>query len=194
MEISANNSSIDRELRSGERVIWKGKPAAGIKLRGSDAFLIPFSLLWGGFAIFWEVMAVTQTLKDRAENFVFPLFGVPFVLIGLYVIFGRFIFDAKSREKTEYAITNQRVIIKSGLFSKKIKIINVSSMPEISFTEKSDGTGTITFGESSSSFYGFMRGFNWPGMPYAQAPAFEMISDVRTVYELIQKVQRNEFR
>jgi hypothetical protein len=185
------NYSIDKELRLNERIIWKGKPAEGIKLRGSDAFLIPFSLLWGGFAIFWEITAVTQIPKDQAVGFIFPLFGIPFVLVGLYFIFGRFLFDAKTREKTEYAITNQRVIIKSGIFSRKVKTINLTALPETSFTEKSDGSGTITFGESSSP-WSMMRGFYWPGMPNMQSPAFEMIGNVRSVYELIQKEQRQE--
>src|SRR5262245_56900012 len=152
--------SIDKELRANERVFWRGKPATGIRLRGSDAYLIPFSLLWGGFAIFWEASVLTIP-KDQPVGFVFPLFGIPFVLVGLYFIFGRFIFDARSRAKTEYAVTNQRVIIKSGLFSRKIKSLNLNSMPEISFTEKSNGSGTITFGESTSP-WGMMRGFNAP--------------------------------
>lgn len=92
--------SMDKELRSDERVIWKGRPATGIRLRGSDAFMIPFSLLWCGFAIFWEVSALTIAPSDKAVGFIFPLFGIPFVLAGLYFVFGRFIFDAKSREKT----------------------------------------------------------------------------------------------
>jgi len=193
MTNSLETYSIDKEMRSNERTVWKGKPAAGIRLRGADAFLIPFSLLWvWGGAIFWETMAVTQIPKNQAAGIVFPLFGIPFVLIGLYLIFGRFIFDAKNREKTEYAITNQRVIIKSGIFSKKLKSINLASMPDTSFSEKADGTGTITFGESNSPYGFMMRGFYWPGMAYAQTPAFEMIGDVRKVYELIQKAQRNE--
>src|SRR5262245_59440895 len=100
-------SEIDRELAPGERLVRSVQPRRGVRLRPMDAFIIPFSLLWCGFAIFWEVGAVTVTSRHGGPiAFVFPLFGLPFVIVGLYFVFGRFIVDARSRERTFYAITN----------------------------------------------------------------------------------------
>jgi hypothetical protein len=90
---------IINELRpnvsSDEKLIWTGKPKTGIILRSSDAFLIPFSLLWGGFAIFWESSVVAT-----GARFFFKLWGIPFVLVGLYITVGRFFVDAKKRANT----------------------------------------------------------------------------------------------
>jgi hypothetical protein len=183
-----SSPTIDNEIRGEERVLWRGRPQRGLKLRSADWLLIPASLLWGGFAIFWEVMALNIP-KQNAVGYIFPLFGIPFVLIGLYLIVGRFFVDAKMREGTEYALTTQRAIIKSGIFSKKIKSLNLKAVPDISMTEVGNGVGTITFGDFSNSLM-LVRGFGWPGMNYAAPPSFDLIENVRSVYEQIIKVQK----
>ncbi len=93
------------------------------------------------------------------------------------------------RANTEYAVTNERAIIVSGLFRRKVKSLNLKSIPDISMSEKSDGSGTITFGESSVPFGGFGLRYNFPGMLNNQVPAFVMIPQVRVVDALIRKSQ-----
>jgi hypothetical protein len=76
----APQNEIARALDSGESLIWSGAPRQGIFLRPSDGYMIPFSLLWGGFAIFWEA----NVLRMDGPNAGFmSIWGIPFVLIGL---------------------------------------------------------------------------------------------------------------
>lgn len=71
-------------LFKGERVVWTGQPKQGITLSGKDTFLIPFSLLWGGFVIFWNVGVWGGIGDTQAAPMLFRLWGVPSLLVGLY--------------------------------------------------------------------------------------------------------------
>lgn len=175
---------VARELNSGERLLWTGKPRGGIRLQAADLFMVPFSLFWCGFAIFWEYQAVSH-----GAPFFFMLWGIPFVCVGLYIVFGRFIADAKLREKTWYALTNERAIISSGLFSRSVRSLSLKTLGEVSLAEKADFSGTIIFG-STGMAPAWMSGASWPGTGRYAPPAFQMIDNARSVYDMIRSAQK----
>ena len=176
---------VTKELGASERLLWAGRPSKGVQFRGSDIFLIPFSIMWCGFAIFWEGGVITTNAP-----FFFKLWGIPFVLIGLYFVFGRFIVDAKQREKTFYGVTNERIIIVTTFLRSKIKTLNLRTVTDISLAEKSDRKGTITFG-ATPPFYSLFGGSSWPGMGQQAVTAFEMIENARAVYGIINDAQKS---
>ena len=141
-------------------------------------------MLWCGFAFFWESSVVTTVVP-----FFFKLWGIPFVFAGLYFVFGRFIFDAKQRQKTYYGVTDDRAIIVSGLFQRKVKILSLSNISDISLTQGADGRGTITFGPTPPFFASF--GAWWPGMGQQSVPNFEMIEGAREVYDLLNRTRKH---
>jgi hypothetical protein len=86
------------------------------------------------------------------------LWGVPFVLIGLYLVAGRFLLDAWIRRGISYAVTNRRVLIlRSGPFS-KFSAMSLDQLPEVNLSERADGRGTIRFGAAAP--YGAGRGLS----------------------------------
>ena len=45
-------------LEPNEKLLWAGNMRRrGLLFRRSDAMMIPFSLVWGGFTVFWEMTA-----------------------------------------------------------------------------------------------------------------------------------------
>jgi len=183
-------SGVERELRSelgaGEKLLWSGQPRGGLRLRPADALLIPFSLMWGGFAVFWEV----SVFRLDAPVF-FRLWGIPFVLVGLYFIFGRFFADGWQRARTYYGVTNERVLIVSGLFQRQVKSLSLRNLPELTLSERGDRSGNIIFGFGSvPPMYGWLAGSSWLGRSRQLPPSFELIENARQVYRQIQTAQR----
>ncbi len=180
------SDQIADELNPGERIIWSGQPQQGLVFRAMDWFLIPFSLLWGGFALFFEFSMVTGGAPPVAT-----VAGIPFALMGIYAIFGRFFVDLAQRRRTYYALTNERALIISGLFHHNIKAIFIKYLPEISVSMRRNGRGTITFGTANPMAWMYANS----GIPgtgtYHAAPCFDMIEDVKLVYQQV-KLQRRE--
>ncbi|MHA7278241.1 hypothetical protein ACX80H_00620 [Arthrobacter sp. MDT2-2] len=102
-------SRLQPALRPGEQLRWAGRPDPKVRFTPADAYLVPFSLMWGGFAIFWEVQVLTSD-----QPAFFALWGVPFVLFGLYFIFGRFIYKARQKSRTVYGLTDTQAIVSTS--------------------------------------------------------------------------------
>jgi hypothetical protein len=175
---------IRSELDAVEKLLWAGRPRLGLMLRPADATMIPFSLMWGGFAIFWESMVVAN-----GAPWFFAIWGVPFILIGLYLIFGRFLVDAWQRGRTYYGISSERIIIVSGLANRRVRSLNVATLSDVTMTEKSDGGGSISFAPTLPGHVSQVASF-WPRSNAQYVPCFELSVDVRRVYEIIRAAQR----
>ena len=178
----ADAFSWQRQLAPGEQVIWQGAPRQGLMLQRSDAWMIPFSLMWGGFALFWEWMAVVSNAP-----WFFVLWGIPFVAIGLYLIVGRFFMDARRRSRTRYALTTERVLLAAG--QRRIRSLPLRHLPEMALDENGDGSGTITFGSVAGGGAALRVPPGWPGA-LGGAARLEALADAGRVFQLIRDAQR----
>lgn len=179
---------LQPELSSGESIYWADMPSSSVVFHSEDWYLIPFSLLWGGFAIFWEAGVLgfwwTESQHHPAPGFM-VLWGVPFVVIGQYLIWGRFLYDAWLKRRTYYGITNRRVLILQEGRKRKTQFSFLESIPEI--TREGDGIGTIWFGTKQPIFAGRRSGNSaWSRFSVgASVPQMSDIDDVNSVYRLI---------
>jgi hypothetical protein len=181
---------LSDRLLPGERILWSGQPAQGLLLTGQDAFVIPFSLFWCG-AISIPVVGLLSH-PEKAD--IGGLFLVPFVLIGLYMLVGRFLIDAWIRRGVQYAVTDKRILIwRPGPFS-KFTSLNLDRLPGLSISERASGRGTIRFGEPMTMQWGMRWGRNYnnnlgSAMPSLDpTPQFLAIENARSVFDRIQQV------
>lgn len=168
-------------LLSGETLRWTGRPGGGLLLTAADALLIPFSLLWGGFAIFWE----TTVLTSRAGGF-FSLFGIPFVCVGLYLIVGRFFVDAWARSRTLYGLTDRRALILKSVPGGGITTVDLRAAGGIRFRPGKDGNGTIDLGGPAGGIGSLTHGGSSWSPALSSRPQFIAIADAAEVYRRIE--------
>ncbi|GGA70068.1 hypothetical protein GCM10011507_22070 [Edaphobacter acidisoli] len=186
-------------LLPDESILWTGRPLTRIVFHKSDWYAIPFSLLWGGFAIFWEYGVATDPQQgDQSvltpshthfhfDNFML-LFGIPFVLAGLYIIFGRFFYTAWKKGRTFYAVTNKRVLVLNTAPNRKLVDAFFPALTSVSLATRSDGAGTVEFAPETDSMSWFGRGRrNNIQMDIDLGRlVFYDVDNVRDVYQLIQ--------
>lgn len=68
---------------------------------------------------------------------------------------------------------------------RKVKSLNLRTLSHITFSNKSDGSGSITFGPQHP-----MAGMSWPGTEQDQSPMFEFIKNASTVYKTIRDAHK----
>jgi hypothetical protein len=168
-------------LLSDERIVWESRPYAGIILRPIDVFLIPFSIAWAGFALFWNISAGAS-----GAGLPFQLFGLPFLVAGLYATVGRFLLDILIRKNTRYFVTNKRILITSGTNGSKLKSLDITRLPSLELDERRDGSGTLRFGPSGGWFGGGNNFAIWQPT-FDPTPQFIRVAQARSVYELIHQ-------
>jgi hypothetical protein len=98
------DSEMRGYLRPGEELSWQGAPAQSFTLAPSDAFVIPFTVLWFAFACFWTVGV------SVAAGFA-GIVGLPFLAIGFYMVAGRFLYKRYQHRHTVYGVTQDRAMI-----------------------------------------------------------------------------------
>lgn len=174
---------LHRELSPGESLLWSGRPRQGILFRASDLTTIPFSILWTAFAIYWEYNNYV-----RGEP-LFSLFGISFVVVGLYFVFGRFIVDALVRRGTYYGVTDSRILILTELPTRKTHSIDLRTLRSITFSNRSDGSGDIAFGPEQPAI-SWIGKFSWSEPAERGNPIFEGVNNVKAVYETIRDAQK----
>ncbi|GIF41513.1 hypothetical protein BC793_111126 [Actinoplanes xinjiangensis] len=180
---------VESYLLPGERVLWEGAPMRHRLFRRTDVLLLPFSVVWCGFAIVWLVRALRS---DGAG--LFPLFGVPFVIVGVYLVAGRFLVRALASRRTVYTVTDGRVVVRGGPTGARLTTAYLRDLPPPVIAERPDGSGSLAFGGfpgiGDVFTGGAKRGWRgWSDEP-SDTPILWEVPDVRRVRDCVAQAQR----
>jgi hypothetical protein len=134
----------------GETILWAGQPNA------NKAFLLAcpillFAIPWTVFALGWEYIAVSMLFTEgkqapdgasKVMGLVFPIFGLPFVIVGLVMVSSPFWAWWKAR-RTVYVLTDQRISTLVAGKTLNITSLDATQIASVHRVEKADGSGTL---------------------------------------------------
>lgn len=179
---------IQAELKPFERVRWAGQPTVDNLPLNIYTFVFVFGLFWTAFAIFWTLGSsglisilgggesgffhISGSGKIEIVRLIFACFGIPFILIGLWMLSRPFTAKKELKKlasRTAYVVTDRRAIIIDGGFYKygliagmmprfarslfkykdavEIQSFEPDQLKNIKRVQRADGTGDIVFQE-----------------------------------------------
>ncbi|MFI4855180.1 MAG: hypothetical protein ACIAQF_09440 [Phycisphaerales bacterium JB065] len=192
MSAPSSDPRIARELESNEELIWAGRPdpsRMGCRSMPIVIFGIPFTAI----SVFW-VLATSGVLfgsiggGGRIVQILFTLFGVPFVLVGLFMLTAPF-WAKRAAKRTLYALTDRRCIIwQHGLRTTTVKSYGPDDLGSMSRVERKNGAGDVIFVQSMR-----IRDRSGSSDTVTQAEGFMGVEDPRTLERLIRDTLLSEF-
>jgi hypothetical protein len=118
------------------------------------------------------------------------IWGIPFVIIGQYLIWGRFVYTAWKKRRTHYAVTGRRVIAVQDGWRRQMASVYIDSLPTLVKECGSSGPGTLRFSMTETPTYGYHRSAaTWDSMAVGAVPRFVDIDDADTVYRLVSSLR-----
>jgi len=176
-------------LAPGERILWQGPAGGGVVWADLLDTRTAFGLFFAGFAVFWVAMASSMGGPSGMFGGLFPLFGLPFIAVGLYMAGGRLFWEAWQRGRTHYTLTDRTAFVATSLFGQR-KLARYPLAPGMT-VELDDGEpGTVWFAKEVTHHAGGWRGTGdnrrYRG-PYSTTRriGFERIAEARRVYRLL---------
>jgi len=132
-----------RAMEPREHLIWaergRGRQAS------SRVIQVLFGLAYAGFAVVWiglaSGLATTGQLPESPGELLFSAFGLPFVVIGLVMVFrGAF---GETGPEPVFALSDRRALVL--LPRKPVRAIRLSDVRDVTIQEASDGSGGVLF-------------------------------------------------
>ena len=176
---------IKNEVRTNERITWSDKPRPTSLARQGIPLAI-FGIPWTAFSVFWVYAASGFSFPSFSSGWdFFPLFGIPFVLIG-FVLLSAPLWMGLRANKTAYVLTDKRAIILRKSRGKYIiKDYLPHQLQDVYREENDGGSGDVIFFDENKSN---------ADNTLPKAVGFLGIDDVKAVEELVEKLASSDIK
>jgi hypothetical protein len=184
--MSAPADSWQGILAPDETILWQGQPHSTIKWSGLLSPVSAFGVIFTGFSLFWMIMAFSMTSGSGIPvlSLLFPLFGLPFFLVGLWLVAGRLVMDAWLRGHTWYTLTNQTAFVaRNALGKKTLESWPIADMDRIVWED--GNPGSVIFHMKHGTMP--VSGRNGTRIRFL---GFHQIDDSQHVYGLMRRARR----
>lgn len=135
-------SAGEIELLPGERVLWAGEPVQRPFWVAADGVIAPAGFVVAAAAL-WFLLAKQPGGLAMAGTLVA-------LVVGLYGFAGRSAVRYLALGRTTYAVTDSRIIARSGLFRQKERVCELAGLPEPVLRAGRSNTGTLSWGDAGS--------------------------------------------
>lgn len=126
-------NSIEDVLNNDEKVLWQGKPNAKSYVLAAMLKMLPIAIIWLIFDGAFIFFITAGMIKGDIPTFILA-FIIPFFLLHLtpvWIWLGGIIKAAREVKNLEYAITDRRIIIRSGVIGIDFKFINYTEVDSV---------------------------------------------------------------
>jgi hypothetical protein len=174
---------VEAELEPGESLRWVEQPIPSRAARSVVPVML-FAIPWTAFSVFWIAMAARGAAHSAGPFRLFPLFGTPFLLIGLGMLSSPF-WAARMAKRTVYAVTDRRALVIQGRIGRgeSVRTFEPEKLGELRREQQADGSGNLVFGEDV--------GVGSNGRRYVTSYGFMAVPNVREAEEQVRALARN---
>lgn len=176
------NAALQPYVNTDEHLLWSAEAKKGIDFESKDFYSMLIAIVWCLGVIAWVIIGFSM----GAPLWFTASIGIPGVVTGFFLLYGRFMIDAIKRKNTIYGLTENNIIIQSGLFKQRVTLINISSISSIVLrNEKKDGSGTISIRHNRLAMWGYVNIFSYSKLSLAQ--------DAKWVLSQIEAFQKKQY-
>jgi hypothetical protein len=167
-------------LDPGERLLWQGAPASGLRFTPDGLAMSAFGAFFLGISVF---IAFAGIMAGGGMGAVFSLFTTPFILVGLWLVVGHWFFDAYKRKHSRYALTTKRAIIARSVMGRKMLSYEIGRHSPISLVE--GNLDTVNFDR---------RTYLTKNGTKTVLIGFRFIKDGREVFRMLQDIKDGKYK